>query len=110
MNLTDLANTVIVRNHLESIQNGTRNTISRPQLRQVGDLILRLDQQIVQESLVMFEETAPVIEKFDFSSKIAEAKAAMAKQKAERMAGPPEAAPEPPKVEEPKKPFKKAKV
>lgn len=96
MNLAELAQTVVVRNHLESVQNGTRNTVSRPQLRQIGDLILRLDQQIVQESLVLFSETAPVEEKFDFASKIAEAKAAMVQQKAERMGvAPTTTAPEP---------------
>lgn len=75
--ITELAHMVIIRNHLDVLQNGSRNAVTRPQLREIGSLIHRLDKEIVSQSLNLFNQLGPVEEPIDISGKIAAAKAAL---------------------------------
>lgn len=73
-----LANLVVVRNHLSLLLNGTRNVIKKGDVQPINSLIQRLDSDIVLESLALFANEAAIPLDEDVQKRIAEAKAQLA--------------------------------
>ena len=77
-----LADLIVVRNHLSLLLNGTRNAIKKNEVPALSTLIQRLDTEIVQSSLEMFkDQAAPSADDVDVQKRVAEAKAKMAAMK-----------------------------
>ncbi|HVI39874.1 MAG TPA: hypothetical protein VM577_04370 [Anaerovoracaceae bacterium] len=81
-----IASVIAVRNHLSMLLNGTRNVIKKNEVSVIGNLIQRLDAEIVQASLGLFSgqvaAVASAADDVDIQKKVAEAKAKMAALKA----------------------------
>ena len=81
-----IASVIAVRNHLSMLLNGTRNVIKKNEVSTIGNLIQRLDAEIVQASLGLFSgqvaAVATAADEVDIQKKVAEAKAKMAALKA----------------------------
>lgn len=81
-----LASVIAVRNHLFLLLNGARNVVKKNEVATISNLIQKLDTEIIQESLALFNNqvvaAAAAADEVDIQKKVAEAKAKMAALKA----------------------------
>lgn len=77
----ELADVIVVRNHLALLLNGTRNVVKKQDVQPLSALINRLDMEVLQASLEMFQDKTQVEEDEDIKKRVAEAKAKLAAQK-----------------------------
>lgn len=77
----DIADVIVVRNHLALLLNGTRNVVKKTDVQPLSALINRLDMEVLQASLEMFKDKAQMEEDQDIQKRVAEAKAKLAAQK-----------------------------
>lgn len=82
--LKELAELVVIRNHLSALVSGTRLAIKRGDVPKLSALINKIDIEVIQDSLVLFVDEAvqKSVDDTDIQKKLAEAKLALAAKKA----------------------------
>lgn len=75
----EIANVIVVRNHLALLLNGTRNVVKKQDIQLLSAMINKLDTDIIQASMEILSPTTKVPEDEDVAKKVAEAKANLSK-------------------------------
>jgi hypothetical protein len=88
--IQELADLVVVRDHLFTLLSGTRNSVKKGEIGQISFLVQKLDTEFIKDALELFTANALETlqgEDVDIAKRVAEAKAKMALYKESRSAG-----------------------